>query len=195
MAALVLASTSPRRIELLGRLGVSFETVDPATFEIPPIPMGPLRLARWAAREKAHAVARRRRDAVVLAADTVVALDGKAFGKPRDSADARRMLQALSGRTHQVVTAVHVVALARGCEAYGYSRTAVRMRVLSPSVIDAYVRTREVKDKAGAYAIQGGGARLVESIQGPFDNVVGLPLRLVARLLERCGLVVRRPPA
>ena len=157
--------------------------------------MAPLRLAQWAARAKARAVARRRRGAVVIGADTVVMADGTAYRKPRSAADARRMLRALSGRTHQVVTAVHVVAGARGGEARGYSRTGVTMRSLSPRAIDRYVRTGEVKDKAGAYAIQGGGARLVRTIQGPFDNVVGLPLRLVARLLRQCGVAAPRRPS
>lgn len=190
----MLASTSPRRIDLLARLGLPFESVDPRVHEVPAAPMAPLRLAQWAARAKARAVARRRRGAVVIGADTVVVVDGTAYGKPKNAADARRMLRALSGRTHQVVTAVHVVA-AGGREARGYSRTGVTMWSLSSQAIGRYVRTGEVKDKAGAYAIQGGGARLVRTIQGPFDNVVGLPLRLVARLLRQCGVAAPRRPS
>lgn len=192
---LVLASTSPRRIELLARLGVPFESVDPRVVEVPDDPMTPLRLAQWAAARKARAVARRRPGAVVLAADTVVVLDRAAFGKPASAADARRMLRALSGKTHQVVTAVHVIAASRGWEAKGYSRTGVTMRSLPASTIERYVRSGEVKDKAGSYAIQGEGARLVRAVRGPFDNVVGLPLHLVARLLRQCGLAVPRRPS
>jgi septum formation protein len=192
---LVLASTSPRRIDLLSRLGVAFETADPRVDETPRNPMPPLRLAQWAAAAKARAVARRRPGSVVLAADTVVILGGAAFGKPAGAADARRMLRALSGRTHQVVTAVHVIAASRACEARGYSRTGVTMHRLSDGTIEGYLRTGEVKDKAGSYAIQGEGARLVRAVSGPFDNVVGLPLHLVARLLRQCGLVVPRRPS
>jgi septum formation protein len=192
---LVLASTSPRRIDLLTRLGVPFESVDPRVAEVPDGPMAPLRLAQWAAAQKARAVARRRPHAVVLAADTVVMLDRAALGKPASAADARRMLKALSGRTHQVVTAVHVVAAGRSCEASGYSRTGVTMHSLPAGTIERYVRSGEVKDKAGSYAIQGEGARLVRAVRGPFDNVVGLPLHLVARLLTQCGLAVPRRPS
>jgi septum formation protein len=191
---LVLASTSPRRINLLARLGIPFESVDPRVGEEPEEPMSPLRLAQWAAARKARAVARRRPGSIVVAADTVVMLDRAAFGKPAGPAEARRMLRALSGRTHQVVTAVHVIAPSRGCEARGFSRTGVTMRALPAATIERYARSGEVKDKAGSYAIQGEGARLVRAIHGPFDNVVGLPLDLVARLLRRCGLAVRRRP-
>lgn len=188
----MLASRSPRRRELLRRLDIPFATVDPRVNEVPAMRLTPLQLARWAAEAKASAVARRHPRAVVVGADTVVALDGIAYGKPRDGADARRILQALSGRTHLVITAVHVVGLGR--TARGYSRTRVRMRRISPDVIRRYVATGEVKDKAGAYAIQGRGARLVQTIEGPYDNVVGLPLRLLTRLLRRCGVAVPRTP-
>jgi septum formation protein len=190
----VLASTSPRRRALLANLGIPFETIDPRVDERPPAPMPPLKLARWAARRKAEAVAARRPGAVVIGADTVVVLSGVAFGKPADAVQARRMLRDLSGRTHQVLTAVHVVWRAGGCDLGGYSRTRVTMRPLSPRVIASYVRSGEVKDKAGAYAIQSRGARLVQSIQGPFDNVVGLPLRLTTRLLRQCGVEVAKSP-
>jgi len=189
---LVLASTSPRRIDLLARLGIPFESIDPHVREVPAAPLTPVRLAQWAAWSKARAVARRRPGSVVLAADTVVVLGGAAFGKPASAEDARRMLEALSGRTHLVVTAVHVVAASRRCQAHGYSRTGVTMRRLSADTIERYVRSGEVKDKAGSYAIQGEGARLVRAIRGPFDNVVGLPLHLVARLLRQCGVAVPR---
>ncbi|HEX2022927.1 MAG TPA: Maf family protein, partial [Candidatus Thermoplasmatota archaeon] len=117
----------------------------------------------------------------VLAADTLLDLDGAILGKPRDADDARRILRALSGRAHDVVTGVALRTDARRVS--GAARTRVRFRALSDAEIDAYVATGEPLDKAGAYAIQGGAARFVEEIDGPRDNVVGLPMELVRRLL------------
>jgi septum formation protein len=154
------------------------------------MPLGPLRHAQWAARAKAEAVAARFPRHLVLAADTVVALGRHRLGKPRDSSEARQMLKALSGRTHVVYTAVHALEAGAGRSAAGFSRTRVRMKRLSTKEINSYVRSAEPRDKAGAYAIQGRGGRLVASIAGPFDNVVGLPLHIVRRLLRSFGLEV-----
>jgi septum formation protein len=147
-----------------------------------------LRHAQWAARAKAEAVAARFPRHLVLGADTVVALGRRRFDKPRDRNDARSMLRLLSGRTHVVYTAVQAVADQPGRSAAGFSRTRVRMKRLSTADIERYVRSGEPKDKAGAYAIQGRGGRLVASIQGPYDNVVGLPLHVVRRLLRSLGV-------
>lgn len=187
---LVLASSSPRRIEILRAAGVSFRSVDPRVDERPPTQLGPLRLAQWAAKAKAFAVAAHVRRAVVVGADTVVALDGRTFGKPRDPQQAAEFLRALSGRTHQVYTAIYVIDGRRHRSAHGFSRTYVTMRELSERTIAEYVRTGEVQDKAGAYAIQGEGRRLVESIRGPYDNVVGMPMRLLGKLLGESGIPV-----
>ena len=124
---------------------------------------------------------------LVLGADTVVALGRRRFDKPRDRDDACRMLRLLSGRTHVVYTAVQALNAGRG-RAAGFSRTRVRMKRLSTAEIERYVRSGEPKDKAGAYAIQGRGGRLVASIEGPYDNVVGLPLHVVRRLLRSFSL-------
>jgi len=124
----------------------------------------------------------------VVAADTEVVLQGRIYGKPGDPRRAADFLRSLSGRRHQVYTAVHVIDGGSGCEAHGISRTDVTMRELSSSVIETYVRTGEAQDKAGAYAIQGEGHRLVKSIRGPYDNVVGMPMRLLTRLLGECGI-------
>jgi septum formation protein len=113
----------------------------------------------------------------------VVALAGHSLGKPRDPAHARQILHLLSGKTHLVYTAVHVIRHSAGREAAGFSRTFVTMRRLSHREIDRYAAGEEAQDKAGAYAIQGEGARLVRSIRGPRDNVVGMPVRLLRRLL------------
>lgn len=180
-------------MEVLSRIGLRFDVVRPGIDEVPPAPMPPLRYVQWAAESKARTVAKRVRNALVIGADTEVVLDGQVFGKPLDPPDARRMLRALSGRTHTVYTAIHLIDTGSGGDARGFSRTRVTLRRLSARQIDAYVRTGEVQDKAGAYAIQAGGRSLVRSIQGPFDNVVGMPVHLLRRLLRECG--VKPPPS
>jgi septum formation protein len=185
---LVLASSSPRRAEILTRCGVRFRAINPGVDERPPAPLGPLRYVAWAAAAKANAVSKRAPGKVVVAADTEVVRQGRVYGKPGDRHQAGAFLRSLSGTTHQVYTAVHVIDGRSGCQAHGISRTDVTMRDLSPGQIEAYVRTGEAQDKAGAYAIQGEGHRLVRSIRGPYDNVVGMPMRLLTRLLGECGI-------
>ena len=185
---IVLASSSPRRIEILRKAGLPFSAVAPGIEERSPTPLGPLRFVQWAARAKAEAVAARRPGALVVGADTAVVLRGRIFGKPKDRPEAAAFLRALSGRRHQVYTAIHLIDRRSGCAASGVSRTHVTMRDLSERVIAAYLRTGEAQDKAGAYAIQGEGRRLVESIRGPYDNVVGMPMRLLVKLLGECGI-------
>jgi septum formation protein len=185
---IILASTSPRRIAILTRAGVAFRAVTPGVDERPPTPLGPLRFVAWAAAQKAGAVARRMPGAVVVAADTEVVRHRRIYGKPGDRHQAADFLRSLSGETHQVYTAVHVIDGRSGRVVHGISRTDVTMRELSARVIEAYVRTSEAQDKAGAYAIQGEGRRLVKTIRGPYDNVVGMPMRLLTRLLGECGI-------
>jgi septum formation protein len=185
---LILASSSPRRAEILTRSGVAFRARHPGIDERPPNPLGPLRYVAWAAEAKAKAVATRAPGAVVVAADTEVVRQGRIYGKPADRRQAESFLRSLSGKTHQVYTAVHVIDGRSGRQAHGISRTDVTMRELSARQIDAYVGTGEAQDKAGAYAIQGEGHRLVRSIRGPYDNVVGMPMRLLTRLLGECGI-------
>jgi septum formation protein len=187
---ILLASSSPRRLEILTRSGIPFEALASRIEERPPLPLGPLRFVAWAARAKAQAVAAKSPGRIVVAADTEVVLRGRIFGKPKDGAEAADFLRALSGKTHQVYTAVHVIDGRSGREAHGLSRTHVTMRELSAREIGAYVRTGEPQDKAGAYAIQGKGRRLIVSIRGPYDNVVGMPMRLLTRLLGECGVPV-----
>lgn len=141
--------------------------------------------------DKARAVAREWTGgpAVVLGADTEVVLDGRYLGKPRDAADAARMLRALSGRTHEVVTGLALVDAPSGREETLAVTTRVTMLDASDEDIAAYVATGEPLDKAGAYAVQGLGARLVARVDGCFTNVVGLPVETARRLLERWGLV------
>ncbi|HUO62695.1 MAG TPA: Maf family protein [Terriglobales bacterium] len=188
--ALVLASASPRRQELLARLGIPF-TVQPS--RIPEIhPPGPHAQAVAAvALDKARAVASRwtAGAAIVLGADTEVVLEGRYLGKPRDAADAIRMLHELSGRTHEVITGVALVAAPSGREETAAVITLVTMVTASDEEIAAYVATGEPLDKAGAYAVQGLGARLVAHVDGCLTNVIGLPVETTRRLLARCGLL------
>jgi septum formation protein len=187
---IILASQSPRRRDLLTLIGIPHD-VEPANIDESALPdEAPAahceRLAREKALAGARAAASATPDAVVIGADTIVVIDGRILGKPADEADARRMLALLSGRTHTVFTAV---AVARG-EALvsGVEDVAVTFRALDAHEIEAYVRTREPMDKAGAYGIQGYGATIVERIDGDYFAVMGLALVRLVRLLERVGL-------
>ena len=185
-ARLVLASASPRRRDILATLGLAFEAIAADVDETPRAQEPPAVLARRLAATKARAVAAREPGAFVLGADTVVVIDGEVLNKPADDADARAMVGRLGGRWHEVVTGV---ALARGetqLEALDV-RTRVRFRALSPDTVARYVATGEGRDKAGAYAVQGIGAGLVERIDGSYANVVGLPACETLQLLSRHG--------
>lgn len=195
---LILASTSPRRRELLARAGFRFAVCAPRVEESAVAARlagrPPEELARELALCKAREVAARHPGAAVLGADTVVAADGRVFGKPAGPEEARAMLARLSGREHVVSTGVAVVApggvscgVSCGMENYAVS-TAVRFFPLSEREIDWYVATGEPLDKAGAYGIQGLGALLVECIRGDYYAVVGLPLARAARSLRRLGI-------
>lgn len=178
---LTLASRSPRRRELLEQLGLTLE-LKPADADEAPLPAEPPGdYVRRLAREKARAVA----GETVLAADTTVVVDGIILGKPSDAEDARRMLRALSGRTHEVMTGVCVARAGR--EAVLAVTTEVRFAPLGEELIAWYVATGEPLDKAGAYAVQGAGGVFVEEIRGSVSNVVGLPLAETVTLLARLG--------
>ena len=184
--AMILASQSPRRRELLGQMGFSF-TVRPAKGEELPHPeLTPAQLVEELARQKALEVsAEAASDDVVVAADTVVAIDGKVLGKPHDKAQAAEMLSALSGREHTVYTGV---AVKRGeTLLVEHEATQVRFRPLTEREIDLYIQTGEPMDKAGSYGIQGCGALLVEGIRGDYFNVVGLPICRLGRMLAQVG--------
>lgn len=193
MADLVLASASPRRRQLLAQIGLAFRVRESDVDEGPLLAGAddPRRLTRGLALAKAMAVGRRETDALVLAADTVVVLDGEILGKPRDADEAAAMLSRLQGRTHRVVTGVAVLDAATGRSRTAAEETRVTLRELSPAEIAAYVAGGEPMDKAGAYAVQGLGAVLVTRIDGCFYNVVGLPLALTADLLRDFGLSLR----
>ncbi|EHJ46165.1 maf protein [Solidesulfovibrio carbinoliphilus subsp. oakridgensis] len=186
---LVLASASPRRRELLSLTGIAF-TVLPSPAEEPAPDMGetPAAYAARMARLKAAAMATDHPEAVVLGADSIVAVGDIILGKPEDAAHARRMLTLLSGRTHQVVTGCALFGLGPDPEVFTVS-TDVTMAEIPEAAIAAYVATGEPMDKAGAYAIQGGAAAFVTSICGSYTNVVGLPLAEVLARLRQAGAV------
>lgn len=198
LSALVLASGSPRRGDLLRALGLSFETCPSNAPEPPPgAAEAPEAYARRMARQKTLDVAALYPEAAVLGADTIVALpdnEGAGFvlGKPADEADAVRMLSLLSGRTHQVVTGC-CLALPGNAEPACFSViTEVDMRASTTDELSAYAATGECLDKAGAYAIQGMGAFLVERIRGSYTNVVGLPVTQCADMLRANGIIAAR---
>lgn len=179
---LILASGSPRRKEFLLAAGYDFSVYTVPVDETVPPEIPPHTAVRLLAERKGAAVASAIGDAVpVLSADTLVELDGVALGKPRDAADAARMLRALSGRTHAVHTGVAVHVGGRVFSAV--DTTTVRFRPLSEEEIDRYVASGEPMDKAGAYGIQGLGGALVEGFDGDIDTVIGLSMRLVRELL------------
>jgi septum formation protein len=182
---LVLASASPRRKQLLEMLGIPVRVVPSHIPEVPGADEAPLAYAARLAREKAENVARTTGAPLVLGADTTVVLDRHLLEKPRDAADAVRMLETLQGRTHEVVTAIALVA--DGAVRSAVDVTRVTFRAADADYLRAYVATGEPMDKAGAYGIQGYGAALVERIEGDFFGVMGLPVRLVLQLLEEAG--------
>ena len=185
---IVLASASPRRLELLTSLGLDVR-VQPSRYDEPDDPAAaPLELACRHARAKAHDVREAiGDDALIVAADTVVDLDGTALNKPVDRTDAVRMLSLLSGREHQVHTAFALAVPGEPELIEEHSTTAVRFYPLSAEEIGDYVATGEPMDKAGAYGIQGRAAALVEAITGDFYTVMGFPLGRFIRTLQRLG--------
>lgn len=182
----ILASQSPRRRELLALIGVAHTVIPADIDERMHAGEQPVPHAERLARAKAHVLAERHPDAVVIAADTIVVLDGEILGKPRDAAEARATVARLSGRTHRVFTAI---AVARGGRIESaVEEVAVTFRALTSGEIAAYVDTGEPMDKAGAYGIQGYGATIVARIEGDYFSVMGLGMRRLVELLERVGV-------
>lgn len=187
---LILASSSPRRKELLGTLGLSFTVQSSDVDETTEAGLAPQEIVEELALRKASAISSQLDDGLVLGSDTIVVLDGQVLGKPADEADAFRMLSALQGREHTVYSGVALIDAQTGRREVTHSRTQVHIRPLSDTEIKAYIATGEPMDKAGSYAIQGIGATLVESITGDYFTVVGLPLCLTASMLARFGVNV-----
>lgn len=185
---LILASASPRRAELLRRVQPDFQIIPSDATEIVDGELSPQEICQLNAHRKARAVAKRIPDALVLGADTLVFLEGEVMGKPRDLADARRMLARLQGRTHQVVTGVSLMHLRGHRERLFAVGTDVTFRALDESQINDYLSKMNPLDKAGAYAIQEHGNMIVAEISGSFSNVVGLP---VERLEEELAALMK----
>jgi septum formation protein len=184
LPAIILASASPRRQELLRQCGVSFEVFPAATPELHDESLTARELSQLNAHRKARAVAKRFPDRLVLGADTLVALGARLYGKPVDTADAFRMISELQGRTHQVVTAVCLLHLRGHREHLFAETTAVTFHPLDAVQISDYLARINPLDKAGAYAIQDHGDRLVAGIAGSYSNVVGLPVERVLEVLR-----------
>ena len=187
---IILASTSPRRKELLGQIGLKdYRILSPDVEEVLDEMLPPAQLVEGLSRQKALAVRGRvDEDDVIIAADTVVSLEGEVLGKPADEMDAFKMLSALSGNRHQVYTGLTVI---RGEQVVTeHEMTTVTFRDLDPEEIEYYIATGEPMDKAGAYGIQGIGALLVSGIDGDYFNVMGLPVYRLGRILAQFGVDV-----
>jgi septum formation protein len=182
---LILASNSPRRSELLRSLGLDFDVVPSEAAEVHTEELTAAEISQLNAYRKARAVAKKHPDALVLGADTLVALDTTLLGKPRNREDAYRMLKQLQGRTHRVVTGVCLLHLRGHRQKLFADATDVTFRPLDTAQIRDYLARINPLDKAGAYAIQEGGDKIVETISGSFTNVVGLPVERLRAELEQ----------
>lgn len=189
MPNVILASKSPRRAELLSRLGLHYAVISVDADETFPAELSPAEIVKYIAQEKARAVMNFvSPDDVIITADTMVFLDDKKLGKPETEEDAFLMLSALAGREHLVCTGVSVMQ--NGQILTEAEETRVRFAALDEDTIRAYIRSGEPMDKAGAYGVQGLGALLVEGISGDYFNVMGLPLRRLSLMLEQFGVKV-----
>jgi len=185
---IILASTSPRRKELLALLGIPFENIAPISSEVPLGQESPVDHVRRLALEKARSIAHQYPTSLVIGSDTVIEIDGDILGKPTDLQEARAMLSRLRGRSHEVHT-----GLALGCESHNLEKTRVEsvkvwMTDFPDTVLEMYLKTQDSLGKAGAYSIQGEGAYLIEKIEGDYPSVVGLPLLQTAKMLEQAGV-------
>ncbi len=191
MKKLILASASPRRAALLRQVGIRFDVIsldgEEEESNLDPEELAPVEFAACAASIKLDAAlktADAAADAVILCADTVVALGGEIFGKPADEQDARRMLRLLSGRVHEVITACAMAAVPGGPRTEFVETTKVEFKDIPNEMIDAYIATGEPFDKAGGYGIQSRAALFVRRVEGCYPNIVGLPVAQVAAALE-----------
>jgi len=188
MKAIILASASPRRKDLLEQIGLSFR-VEPSNYqENIRLDLEPHELAKSLSLEKARLVARNHRNALVIAADTFIVFEGKILGKPRTETEAKEMLKAMIGKPHSVITGFSIIDADSNKTVSGSVETRVHLRKLGSDEIDAYVRSKEPLDKAGAYAIQGLGSVIVEKIEGDYFNVIGLPLSALTESLKEFGV-------
>ncbi|RJQ30551.1 MAG: septum formation inhibitor Maf [Peptococcaceae bacterium] len=185
MEPLILASTSPRRKELLDMLGLSFRVLTSSVDETTPPDLPPSTVVELLAERKARAVAENLGSGLVIGADTIVVWQGQILGKPVDSSQAATMLRCLQGSMHEVFTGLAVVNALSGKTVVIHERTKVTFRRIEDKEILSYVATGEPMDKAGAYAVQGIGAIFIQRIEGCYTNVVGLPLARLAEILKQ----------
>jgi septum formation protein len=186
---IILASASPRRVELLGKLGLKFHVLRPPVEEVSPAHLSPEEICQINAYRKARAAAKKNPDAVVIAADTIVCLGTDIYGKPATVSEAARMLTRLQGRTHLVMTGVCLLHLRTHRQKLFAVSTAVTFRQLHAKQIRGYLAKINPLDKAGAYAIQEEGDEIVRAIAGSYSNVVGLPIERLQQELRAYGLL------
>jgi len=184
MKTIILASASPRREELLKIIGLKFKVEPSNCQENLSLDLEPQELAKSLSLEKARLVAQKHKNALVIAADTFIVFENKILGKPNTKTEAKDMLEILNGKRHLVITGFTVIDTDTGKAISKAVETKVYLKKLSPDEIDAYVKSEEPLDKAGAYAIQGLGSVIVEKIEGDYFNVIGLPLSALAESLK-----------
>ncbi len=190
---IVLASTSPRRRELLGLLGIPFRIIPSTCEEKLSVHLPPIEQTRQFARDKAQSVANQNPEDLVIGSDTVIEIEGRLLGKPENMQEAESMLRQLRGRCHQVHTGVTVMQQETNIS-IGFVETAlVWIKPFDETTLKSYLDTKESMGKAGAYSIQGNGAQLIEKIEGDYPTIVGLPLWRTAKILEQQGLVLPNP--
>jgi len=190
MRKIILASASPRRKEILANTGLKFTVCSSNYEEDLELAKEPRALARYLSKMKAEEVAERHKDAIVIAADTFIVFKNKLLGKPSGPDDAQRMLKLLSGKAHSVITGFTVIDSKANKKVSRSIETKVYFKKLTLAEINAYVRSGEPLDKAGAYAIQGLGAVFIDKIEGDFFNVVGLPICALAESLKKFGIKI-----
>lgn len=190
MKKLILASSSPRRAELLKQIGLDFEIRAGNVDETPLPGLSPPELVRCLAKKKAAAVARQLNDGIVIAADTVVVWQGQVLGKPLDEDEAFAMLSRLQGSVHEVFTGIALAGARSGKSLVGHEQTRVFFRAIGEDEIRRYVAGGEPLDKAGAYGAQGRGAVFIKRLEGCYTNVVGLPLARLSLMLKEFGINV-----
>ena len=184
----VLASASPRRREILEKLGITFDVI-PSNADESGVAGSADETVMILAKRKAENVAEKLNDSLVIGCDTLVALENDVFGKPESTAQAEEMLSRLSGNTHRVLSGLCLIDTVTGEKRVSRDETFVSFRTLSPEEIRAYVLSGEPMDKAGAYAIQGGAGRFVSEVNGSYDNIVGFPSELFLREVRQMGIL------
>lgn len=189
---IVLASSSPRRIELIKSIGLEFTQVTPRAKE-EQVSDDPVETVEMNSFRKAESIMHQFPDSLIIGSDTVVYLERKILGKPVNDEDAERMLWDLSGKIHHVFTGVTIIDSKTGNRMTRHTKTSVLFKKLTENSIRNYIKSGEPKDKAGAYGIQGKGRKLIDRIDGSYTNVVGLPIELVSEMLEKYGVSSKKP--